>query len=97
MRVIFPLLDTIGKRLVKYINDQIDAGESYLETKELSTKTTLENVASCAFGLEGQCFDNPNAEFRQIAQDFLSPGGLQSIKFMLIMMFPALSRLVSFK
>lgn len=97
MRVIFPLLDTIGKRLVKYINDQIDAGESCLETKELSTKTTLENVASCAFGLEGQCFDNPNAEFRQIAQDFLSPGGLQSIKFMLIMMFPALSRLVSFK
>lgn len=88
-------MDNVGTKLVNYINKQIEEYNSTLELKELSTKTTLENVAISAFGLEAKCFEDPNCEFKQLANNFLAPGGFQSFKMMLIFLMPWLSKVFS--
>lgn len=97
MKTLFPLIDNVSNNLVKYINKHIEANNPTFELKELCTKTTLENVAISAFGLEAKCFDNPNSEFRQLADKFLSPGGLQAYKMTLVNILPWLSKVFSLK
>ncbi|XP_049821971.1 cytochrome P450 6j1-like [Aethina tumida] len=97
MKTLFPLIDNVSRKLVNYINKQIDANNPTLELKDVCTKTTLENVAISAFGLEAKCFENPESEFKQLADKFLTPGGVQSYKMMLIFIMPWLSKILSLK
>lgn len=97
MKTLFPLVDNVSRRLVNYINKQIDENNPTLELKEVCTKTTLENVAISAFGLEAKCFEDPNAEFKQLADKFLTPGGWEVYKMMLVATFPWLSKFLSLK
>ncbi|XP_049822116.1 cytochrome P450 6a2-like [Aethina tumida] len=97
MKTLFPLVDNVSRRLVNYINKQIEENNPTLELKEVCTKTTLENVAISAFGLEAKCFEDPNAEFKQLADKFLTPGGWEVYKMMLVATFPWLSKFLSLK
>lgn len=58
---------------------------------------TLNNVASCAFGLDGTCFEEKNNEFKNIADKFLAPDSMQSIKYFLIGLIPNLAKKISLK
>lgn len=97
MKPLFPLIDNVSTNLVKYINKQIEANNSTLELKDICTKTTLENVAISAFGLEAKCFDNPNSDFKQLADKFITPGGLQAFKFMIVSLLPWMAKILSLK
>ncbi|CAH0553970.1 unnamed protein product [Brassicogethes aeneus] len=97
MKTIFTLLDNVSQKAVSYVNKQIDSGVNCLEAKNLCTKITLENVASCAFGLEANCFNDPNCDFQDIANKFLSPEKWQSLKIFVSMIIPSLMKVLSIR
>lgn len=98
MKSIYPLLVDISQRLVAFVEHQPEAFTGVgLETKELCTKFTLNNVASCAFGIEGKCFEESNSKFRDLARRFLSPDTLSMFKMFLLFQFPFLAKILSIK
>lgn len=98
MKWIYPHLEWESQKFVKFLKAQSAAfnGEGY-EGKELCMRFTLNNVATCAFGLDGKCFDEDNSEFRQVADKFLTPDSIQSIKYFWLGLLPILSKVLTLK
>lgn len=98
MKNLYPLTVDVSARLVEYISTQQSAfnGEG-LEAKDLGLDFTLNNVAICAFGLEGKCFEDPNSEFKLIAHRFIAPDGWANFKLHLVNALPFLQDYVSIK
>jgi cytochrome P450 family 28 len=98
MKLVYPHLEDTSQRISKFIDSQPNAtnGQGY-EAKELCKRYTLNNVASCAFGLEGKCFEEDNSEFQQIAQQFMTPETWSTVKIFLMSLFPFLTNFISVK
>nr|WCC58061.1 cytochrome P450 [Pharsalia antennata] len=81
----FPLVETIAKNFVKYLERQEDTA---LNVKDICGRYTCDTVAICAFGLEGNSFEQPQSQFLQIVRKFVSPDSLQSIKLAITLFVP---------
>ncbi|KAJ3648665.1 hypothetical protein Zmor_020451 [Zophobas morio] len=90
---IYPLLEEVSKNFVKYIEKQPET----TNIKELCMRFTLNNVGTCAFGLDAKCFEENNPEFKQIADKYFSPVGFKNVKLLLISIIPALAKIISIK
>ncbi|XP_072391200.1 cytochrome P450 6j1-like [Diabrotica undecimpunctata] len=81
-------IDNTGKNMVKYIEEQLKQ-PAPLEAREVCVRFTLDNVAACAFGLEGKSFDEPYSTFRELADNMLSPEGTANkLMWMFVTVFP---------
>lgn len=85
MKGLVPLLEVNQKRLAEYIKSNISQS---LEGKSLCSKFTLDNVASCAFGIDGKAFVDEKSEFGLIAKDFIEPSVLTTLKMISLILFP---------
>ena len=98
MKWIYPLLEEVSKNLVKYIGKHPEATTGKgCNAKEVCMRFTLNNVGTCAFGLDAKCFEEDNPEFKQIADRFLSPEGFQNVKVFLVSIIPFIAKIVSIK
>ncbi|XP_059615023.1 probable cytochrome P450 6a13 [Phlebotomus argentipes] len=91
MKSIFPLMKKPCDSLIKYINQE--GSEADHEAKSLSAKFTTENVASCVFSLEANCFDDLNSEFRRMGRTLFKPSFWLGIKFTVMQLLPFFERL----
>ncbi|GJQ70346.1 hypothetical protein Trydic_g22780 [Trypoxylus dichotomus] len=80
--------------MVKYIQNEVKFGGNPIETKELFGKFTSDNVATCAFGVDGKSFESPNSEFRKIGARILQPSLSLNIKMLVMVLFPACAKLL---
>nr|XP_015839583.1 PREDICTED: probable cytochrome P450 6a13 isoform X2 [Tribolium castaneum] len=93
MKWLYPLLDEVAENLVKFIENQ----PKTLNAKDVCARFTLNNVASCAFGIEGKCFEEENNHFRQMAIEFLSPSSWSFIGLFLVLLNPSLLKVLPIK
>lgn len=92
------LLNDTSNKMVKYIEREIQKkteGKAVFEAKELCAKYTTENIALCAFGADGHCFDDPNAEFREIGRKMFKISFLAGLSRLVAFLFPRLSKIFS--
>lgn len=90
-------LEHTSKRMVKYVEDEIKISEP-LEAREVCVRYTLDNIAVCAFGVDGKSFDEPFSEFRDLAEKFMSPANLiNKLKLWLVFNFPAVTEYIKLK
>ncbi|KAJ9580925.1 hypothetical protein L9F63_023897, partial [Diploptera punctata] len=66
------------------------------EAKELCARFTTDVVATCAFGIRGNALQNPDCEFRQMGRAIIEPGFWKNLMFLVITMFPRLSKVFKF-
>nr|AZR39453.1 cytochrome P450 [Agasicles hygrophila] len=92
----YVFLEKNASRMIKYIKEETNASPT-LELREVCIRFTLDNVAACAFGLEGKCFDEPLSQFRDIANRFLSPGSISAFKFTILSLCPWLGGYMKIK
>lgn len=65
----FYILDKISSNLIELINKKLDAnGSVELDVKEFSGLYSTDVIASCAFGVEANSMENPEAEFRKVGR-----------------------------
>lgn len=95
MRLMFDFVSKVGKQTAQTLRQKIiQGGGKDFEFKELATKFTVDNIASCAFGIEVNSFDNPNNEFHEIAKEFLDFSKFSNvIKFVGFILFPSFMKL----
>lgn len=100
MRQMFDYVATVGKQTALTMKEKIKrGGDNEFEFKALTTRFTVDVIASCAFGIECNSFENPDNDFHKIAikaTDFtnfkttlkfagfmLSPGLMKALKLSL--------------
>lgn len=70
MRQMFDYVARVGKQTALTMKDQIKNGtDNEFEFKALTTKFTVDVIASCAFGIECNSFENSDNEFHKIAMN----------------------------
>ncbi|CAG9858621.1 unnamed protein product [Phyllotreta striolata] len=96
MKGMYIFLDTNAQRMIRYIEEETKMSTS-MEARELCIRFTLDNVAACAFGLEGKCFDETNPEFRILAHKLISPEGLGKITSLIMILCPWVASFLKIK
>lgn len=90
-------MEAVAQNMVRYIENEVRLGGNPIDTKELASKFTSDNVAACAFGMDGKAFEDPNAEFRNVGRRIIEPSVSFSAKMLLILLFPSLTKLLSLR
>ncbi|CAH1155387.1 unnamed protein product [Phaedon cochleariae] len=85
----FPIMQKSSERMVRYIGNEISISPQ-MESWDLCGRYTLNNVATCAFDIEGKCFDEPHPSFKQFADEFLGYDHFWStIKNSILLLIPS--------
>ncbi|XP_072391201.1 probable cytochrome P450 28d1 [Diabrotica undecimpunctata] len=92
----YKFLDKNSKNMIKYIIEE-SKSQQPLEAREICIRFTLDNVAACAFGLEGKCFEENYSDFRDVANKFLSPDSLSSLQWLMFTVWPKGHKYLKFK
>ncbi|XP_037954921.1 cytochrome P450 9c1-like [Teleopsis dalmanni] len=95
MRLMFELINDCSIQGVKYLEKQTkatDNNELDLEMKEYFTKFTNDIIASTAFGIKVDSFEDPDNEFYKICKSCTKLRGVLIIKALFISVLPKLSR-----
>nr|WCC58060.1 cytochrome P450 [Pharsalia antennata] len=77
IKTFFPFVENVAKNFARYLKTH--EGEA-LNLKDICGRYTCDVVALCAFGLDGNSFEDPNAQFLQIVRKFVAPGTWQAVK-----------------
>ncbi|KAG5671504.1 hypothetical protein PVAND_001698 [Polypedilum vanderplanki] len=99
MRLMFDFVTKVGKQTAETLKRQVDEGrKNDFEFKELATKFTVDNIASCAFGISINSFSNPENDFFDIAKKFANFGNTKTVlKFIGYMVMPSIMKFFKIK
>ncbi|KAF2901779.1 hypothetical protein ILUMI_04408 [Ignelater luminosus] len=96
VKQMIPMMQEVSKRLIEYINKQIEVTKSNcFEAKNLATRFTGENVLTCAYGLEGKSFVDDVPVAFEIGEQIASPHLSVQIKQAISLFFPLVGRLLN--
>ena len=91
MKTIFDIVDDIGDRFIKAIDKELQISTA-LEMHELLARFTTDIIGSVAFGIECNCLEDPNTDFRKFGKKSCHLDAVGMFKFIFTSMFPDFSR-----
>lgn len=99
MRQMFEFVSSVGQQVAKTMKDQIkNGGENSFEFKDLARKFTVDVIATCAFGIEVNSFENPKNDFHRISAKIANFSSvLTTLKFVGYFAAPKLMRALKIK
>ncbi len=96
MRQMFEFVVAVSRQTADTLKQQGVSEE--VEFKDLAMKFTVDNIASCAFGIEVNSFKDPDNSFQVIAQDFANFGNFKNVlKFAGYLLVPSLMKYLKIK
>lgn len=99
MRQMFEFVTLVGDQTARTIAKQIkEGGNNAFEFKDLSRKFTVDVIATCAFGIEVNSFQNPSNDFHRIAGKVANFGAFSTtLKFMGYFTIPKVMKALEIK
>ncbi|KAF5285555.1 hypothetical protein FQR65_LT13189 [Abscondita terminalis] len=93
LKAMYVLVEDAAKKLMQYLENESDkcTGDGF-ESRELFAKYSTEVVASCAFGLEGNTFTEPDPIFRKMGKKIFDPTFETVCKMYVLMLMPSLTK-----
>lgn len=81
MRQMFELVAKVCKQGTTTLKEKIVNNETSneIEFKELASKFTVDNIATCAFGIEVNSFEDPNNSFQEIAKEITDFSNVKTV------------------
>lgn len=81
MRQMFELVAKVCKQGTTTLKEKITKNETSneIEFKELASKFTVDNIATCAFGIEINSFEDPNNSFQTLAKEITDFSNIKTI------------------
>jgi cytochrome P450 family 9 len=81
MRQMFELVAKVCKQGTTTLKEKIIKNETSneIEFKELASKFTVDNIATCAFGIEVNSFEDPNNSFQGVAKEITDFSNLKTV------------------
>lgn len=65
MKFMFPTVVAVGEKLLEKFNTMVEA-DSVLEMKDILARFTVDVIGTCAFGIDCNSLNDPNAEFKRM-------------------------------
>lgn len=97
LKYVFPLSKEVSERMTNYLKREIESNRGKcIDGNTLCQRFTIDNVASCAFGLDAKAFEG-ETKFTMIVKGFNDASYINAIKFLLIFMFPKLNNYLKIK
>lgn len=96
MKFMFSTIINIGERFANRINQMIDENP-VIELRELLAKFMTDVIGECAFGIECNSLDDPNAEFRRMGRKVVEVPRHAIIMIFLISSFKSVARFFRIK
>lgn len=90
MKSMFPVLENITHKTIDFL-DRKSKTSKCLDSRDIAVRITSENVAACAFGVEGKCFDEGYSPFLELAEKFMPICKNTFMRIFMVLMFPNLS------
>lgn len=94
IKAMMPLIKETNTTLLNYMKKFEGVP---VELDPLNNKITADNVASCAFGLEGGSFTQEKPRFVEFAKEPINPTTMNIIKGFMIFVCPSLARIIKVK
>lgn len=91
MKLMCPIVTQIGQRLKGVMDDTIENGQLGIDMKDMIARFTTDVIGTCAFGLECDTLNNPDAIFREMGLECTQFRHSQFV-FILLTAFPNLGR-----
>ncbi|XP_037954924.1 cytochrome P450 9b2-like [Teleopsis dalmanni] len=88
MRSMLPLMNECFLECINNLNKKLEGGSCELEMKQFFTRLTNDIIATTAFGISINSYENPKNEFYDIGQSITNFKGAQMLKFMLSNVMP---------
>lgn len=88
-----PIMNDIGKKMLEYLDGGAENLDS-LEVKELSSKYLTDVIACHAFGIDGECFTNPEPELRKIGHSIFNPTFWNGLRDVLTLIMPGVNKIL---
>lgn len=92
LKSMFEMILHCGKSLDKYIGKFANANKS-VEMREVFARFATNVIVSVAFGIDIDCIENPDNEFRKYGQKIFDPTFKNMLRFNLSTMSPTLSKI----
>lgn len=96
IKQMFGTMVDCGDSLEKYVKSFADT-EQTIEMHDVFSKFAANVIASIGFGLEVDCFENPDCEFRKYGLQFFQPTLKNTLRFNLAFMSPTLAKLLKMR
>ncbi|XP_037713923.1 probable cytochrome P450 6a23 isoform X2 [Drosophila subpulchrella] len=98
MKHMFPIVVKVGEEMEKIFSDKTTSGEGQvLEIVDLVARYTADVIGNCAFGLNCNSLQNPNAEFVTFGKRAITERRFGGLLDFLFFGFPILSRRLRLK
>ncbi|XP_059611831.1 uncharacterized protein LOC132258517 [Phlebotomus argentipes] len=98
MRTMFQLVSECCSETVNYLEKESKGGKPMLtDLKDLFTRFTNDVIATCAFGIKVDSFNDKENEFYQYGKSATDFSGFRSLFFFLMVSFPKFSKAVGIK
>ncbi|XP_049831039.1 cytochrome P450 6k1-like [Schistocerca gregaria] len=95
LKMMFSTMTDCGRELVSVLEKTAAKGEAE-EMRELVARYTTDVIASVAFGINANCLQNPDSEFRQWGRKIFEPSFTKTIIIIAHFLAPALGKLLKF-
>ncbi|XP_044760428.1 probable cytochrome P450 6a14 [Coccinella septempunctata] len=92
MKMMFETVLDCTKGIEKVMDKQIGKP---VHIKEIAARFTTDVIGSCAFGIECNSLENPDCEFRRKVGVFFKEDFFQSLKYIMMGVFPKLMRMLN--
>uniref|UniRef100_A0A1Q3FSX7 Putative cytochrome p450 n=1 Tax=Culex tarsalis TaxID=7177 RepID=A0A1Q3FSX7_CULTA len=91
MKMMFPIVADVAAELKKcLVTEMGDGGD--VELKDVLARYTTDVIGKCAFGLDCNSLENPNAEFREMGRKIFTTSPFAIIKLFLVQQIKPLAR-----
>lgn len=96
MKMMFPTLVDCGAPLTDFVGEKAKKNEP-VDIKDIFSRFTTNIIGSCAFGIECNCFTDPNSEFAQMGRSFFHRNTFENLKLTFIVNFPTIAKKLGFR
>jgi cytochrome P450 family 6 len=88
MKMMFQTLVDCGHELGSILEEAAN-NEEIIEIKDILARYTTDNISSCAFGIQCNCLQNPDAEFRQWGRKIFESSAPTALAFSMSTLVPS--------
>lgn len=98
LKSMYYLMDKNSSDLVNFMHKKLGKdGQVELEMKSLSSLYSLDVIANCAFGIEANCIENPDGEFRKCGSSIFEMTLWRGLELGAMFMLPQVSKFFGFQ
>ena len=91
MKMMFEIVNEISDRLARVVGDEMKSTNT-LEMREFTAKYTNDVIGNVAFGIEPNCLEDENSEFRKYGKLIFDTSPIALLRFFFTSAVPDLSR-----